>query len=169
VLERRRYIVPNMNTSATKIVQKCPNMYWVLARLGKPWHSNAMLQAFLVFLGGGLGALGRWGFGLGAARLWGASWPWGTLGVNVIGGFVMGLVMGHLMKTGAMTPSNDNWRLFLATGVLGGFTTFSAFSLETAKMIEASQLHNAALYSVTSVVLCVAAVFAGMALSRLNG
>jgi fluoride exporter len=128
-----------------------------------------MLQALLVFVGGGLGALGRWGFGLVSTRLWGHAWPWGTLGVNVLGGFVMGMVMGQLMKTGAMTPTNDNWRLFLATGVLGGFTTFSAFSLETAKMIEAGHWQNAGLYSVASVVLSVTAVFAGMALSRANG
>jgi fluoride exporter len=128
-----------------------------------------MLQAFLVFLGGGLGALGRWGFGLTAARLWGNAWPWGTLGVNVIGGFAMGLVMGHLMKTGAMTPANDNWRAFFATGILGGFTTFSAFSLETARMIEAGHWQDAGVYSLASVALSVVAVFAGMALARLNG
>jgi fluoride exporter len=128
-----------------------------------------MLQALLVFIGGGLGAIARWGFGLAAVRLWGNAWPWGTLGVNVIGGFAMGLVMGHLMKTGAMTPTNDNWRAFLATGILGGFTTFSAFSLETAKMIEAGHWQDAGLYSIASVVLCVVAVFAGMALARLNG
>jgi fluoride exporter len=128
-----------------------------------------MLQAILVFIGGGLGALGRWGFGLAATRTLGSAWPWGTLGVNIIGGFAMGLIMGHLMKTGAMTAANDNWRLFLATGILGGFTTFSAFSLETAKMIEAGHWQSAGLYSIASVVLSVAAVFAGMALSRLNG
>jgi CrcB protein len=128
-----------------------------------------MIQAILVFLGGGLGALARWGFGIATARALGNVWPWGTLGVNVIGGFAMGLVMGHLMKTGAMTPANDNRRLFLATGILGGFTTFSAFSLETAKMIEAGHWQGAGLYSVASVVLSIAAVFAGMALSRLNG
>lgn len=128
-----------------------------------------MLQACLVFLGGGLGALGRWGFGLGVARWLGTAWPWGTLGVNVIGGFVMGLVMGHLMKSGAMAPANDTWRLFLATGILGGFTTFSAFSLETAKMIEAGHWQSAGFYSLASVVLSVCAVFAGMALARLNG
>jgi fluoride exporter len=132
-------------------------------------HNRPMLQAFLVFVGGGLGALGRWGFGLAGARLWGSAWPWSTLGVNVIGGLLMGLVMGHLMKAGAMTPQNDNWRLFLATGILGGFTTFSAFSIETAKMIEAGHWQNAGLYTLASVFLSVAAVFAGMALSRFNG
>ncbi len=128
-----------------------------------------MLSAILVFLGGGLGALGRWGFGLAVARMWSSAWPWGTLGVNVLGGFAMGLVMGHLMKSGTSSPSQENWRLFLGTGVLGGFTTFSAFSLETAKMIEAGNWQQALLHSGTSVVLCVVAVFAGMALSRLNG
>lgn len=132
-------------------------------------NGKRLVQAFLVFLGGGLGALGRWGFGAWASRLLGQAWPWGTLGVNVIGGFVIGLVMEHLMKTGAMTPANDNWRLFLATGILGGFTTFSAFSLETAKMIEAGHWQSAGLYSVASVALSIAAVFAGMALSRFNG
>ncbi len=128
-----------------------------------------MLQALLVFIGGGLGAVGRWGFGIAATRLWSSAWPWGTLGVNIIGGFAMGIVMGYLMKHGAMTAQNENWRLFLATGVLGGFTTFSAFSIETAKMIEAGQWQNAGLYSLASVFLSVAAVFAGMALSRANG
>lgn len=128
-----------------------------------------MLQALLVFIGGGLGALGRWGVSLLAERIWGNAWPWATLGVNVLGGFAMGVVMGHLMKAGAVTPANDNWRLFLATGIFGGFTTFSAFSIETAKMIEAGHWQSGAIYSISSVVLSVAAVFAGMALSRLNG
>lgn len=128
-----------------------------------------MLQAALVFLGGGLGALARWGFGNAMARLGGSSWPWATLGVNIIGGFAMGFVMWHLMKTDPMTPTTENWRLFLATGFLGGFTTFSAFSFETTKMIETGHWQNAALYSVTSVVMCVGAVFVGMALSRANG
>ena len=128
-----------------------------------------MLQAILVFLGGGLGALGRWSLGLAATRFWGSAWPWGTLSVNVLGGFAMGLVMGLLLKSGSMSLSHENWRLFLGTGVLGGFTTFSAFSLETANMIEAGQWQHALLYSGTSVVLSVLAVFAGMALCRLNG
>jgi fluoride exporter len=128
-----------------------------------------MVQVFLVFIGGGLGALARWGFGVGAARLLGNAWPWGTLGVNIIGSFAMGLVMGHLMKFGAPTPSSDNLRLFLATGVLGGFTTFSAFSLETMAMIEAGRWQDGGLYIAASVVLSVGAVFAGMALARANG
>lgn len=128
-----------------------------------------MMQAVLVFLGGGLGALARWAFGVTAARWLGTAWPWGTLGVNVLGSFAMGLVMAALMRGGAINGGEENWRLFLATGLLGGFTTFSAFSLESARMIEAGQWGHAGLYGLISVVVSVAALFAGMALGRLNG
>ena len=128
-----------------------------------------MMQAFLVFLGGGLGALARWAFGVTAARWLGIAWPWGTFGVNVLGSFAMGLVMAALTRGGAMNGGEENWRLFLATGILGGFTTFSAVSLESARMIEAGQWGQAGLYGLTSVVVSIAALFAGMALGRLNG
>jgi len=128
-----------------------------------------MMQAFLVFLGGGLGAVARWTFGLAATRWLGSAWPWGTLGVNILGSFVMGVVMASLMRGGTMSAGAENWRLFLATGILGGFTTFSAFSLESARMIEAGQWSQAGLYGLTSVVVSIAALFAGMALGRLNG
>jgi fluoride exporter len=126
-------------------------------------------QALLIFIGGGLGAVARWGVGVAAARLLGTAWPWGTLGVNVAGSFAMGLVMGHLMRNGIGAQSNENLRLFFATGLLGGFTTFSAFSLETVKMIDAGRWPDGAIYAVASVSLSVLAVFAGMALSRANG
>ena len=128
-----------------------------------------MMQAFLIFLGGGLGAVARWAFGITAARWLGTAWPWGTLGVNILGSFAMGLVMAALMRGGAMTGVAENSRLFLATGILGGFTTFSAFSLESARMIEAGQWGQAGLYCLTSVVVSISALFAGMALGRLNG
>lgn len=128
-----------------------------------------MIQAFLVFLGGGLGAVARWAFGMTAARWLGMAWPWGTFGVNVLGSFAMGIVIATLMRGGAMTGGAENWRLFLVTGILGGFTTFSAFSLESARMIEAGQWGQASLYGLTSVVVSIAALFAGMALGRLNG
>lgn len=127
------------------------------------------MQAFLVFLGGGLGAVGRWAFGLATARWLGTAWPWGTLGVNILGSFAMGLVMTWLLRGGAISPGAENWRLFLATGILGGFTTFSAFSLESARMIETGQWGQAGLYGLTSVVVSIVALFAGMALGRLNG
>ncbi|WP_085340277.1 fluoride efflux transporter CrcB [Aquidulcibacter paucihalophilus] len=128
-----------------------------------------MMQALLVFLGGGLGAVGRWLVGLAAARWLGTAWPWGTLGVNILGSFAMGLVMAHLIRGGTISAGAENWRLFLATGILGGFTTFSAFSLESARMIESGQWGQAGLYGLTSVVISIAALFAGMALGRLNG
>ncbi|AMS29015.1 MAG TPA: fluoride efflux transporter CrcB [Hyphomonadaceae bacterium] len=128
-----------------------------------------MMQAILVFLGGGLGAVARWVFGLASARWLGNAWPWGTLGVNILGSFAMGLVMASLLRGGAMQAGAENWRLFLATGILGGFTTFSAFSLESARMIETGQWGQAGLYGLTSVVVSIAALFAGMALGRLNG
>jgi CrcB protein len=128
-----------------------------------------MMQAFLVFLGGGLGAVARWAFGMTTARWLGTAWPWGTLGVNVLGSFAMGLVMAALIRGGTMSAGAENWRLFLATGILGGFTTFSAFSLESAGMIEAGNWGQAGLYGLTSVVVSIAALFAGMALGRLNG
>ncbi len=127
------------------------------------------MQALLVFLGGGLGAVGRWLVGLAAARWLGTAWPWGTLGVNILGSFAMGLVMAHLIRGGTISAGAENWRLFLATGILGGFTTFSAFSLESARMIESGQWGQAGLYGLTSVVISIAALFAGMALGRLNG
>jgi fluoride exporter len=127
-----------------------------------------MLQMFLVFIGGGIGALGRWWLGVFATRVLGGGWPWGTLSVNVLGGFAMGLLMSQLIKSGTVTPTDENWRLLLGTGVLGGFTTFSAFSFETAKMIDAGHWPSALLYTVVSVLLSVGAVFAGMALGRLN-
>jgi CrcB protein len=128
-----------------------------------------MMQVLMVFLGGGLGAVARWIFGLATARWLGTVWPWGTLGVNILGSFAMGLVMVLLMRGSSLSAGAENWRLFLATGILGGFTTFSAFSLDSARMIETGQWGQAALYGLISVVVSVAALFAGMALGRLNG
>lgn len=124
------------------------------------------LAAFIVFTGGGLGAVARWAVGLGAARWLGTGWPWGTLAVNVAGGLAMGVLAALLVRHGA---AGEPWRLALATGFLGGFTTFSAFSLETARMIEGGRLGEALAYALASVALSVAALFAGLALGRLQG
>jgi fluoride exporter len=121
-----------------------------------------MSSAFFIFLGGGVGALARWGVGLVVLRWLGAGWPWGTLCVNVVGGFAMGLVTATALRQG--WP--DEARVFATVGVLGGFTTFSAFSLETARLIEAGRTGEAALYALVSVVASVAALFAGLALGR---
>ena len=101
-----------------------------------------MLHTLLVMAGGAIGAAFRFHLGKGAGRLLGDGWPWGTLGANVIGGLVMGLFAGWLA---ARAGGGESLRLFFAVGVLGGFTTFSSFSLETLLMIERGEMLSAAL------------------------
>ena len=123
-----------------------------------------MEKFFLVFAGGGLGAVARYGVGLGMGRAGLTGWPYATFAVNVIGGLLMGVLAGVLAHRGG--EGADHWRVALGVGVLGGFTTFSAFSLETALMIERRQVLSAGAYAALSVVVCVAAVFAGLLLTR---
>lgn len=113
-----------------------------------------------MFTGGGGGALLRHGVNLLSAQLGGPGFPWGTLAINVAGSALMGVV------AGALTTPGTPWRLFLATGVLGGFTTFSAFSLEAATLVERGQTGAALAYAGVSVGLAVAALFAGLWISR---
>lgn len=122
------------------------------------------MNSLLVMIGGALGALGRYQFGRMAGHVFGMGWPWGTLGVNILGGLVMGLLAGWLARHG--TSSGEQVRLLIGVGVLGGFTTFSAFSLETALMIERGQLGGAALYALLSVALSVGALFGGLMTMR---
>jgi CrcB protein len=117
----------------------------------------------IVFLGGGLGAALRHGVNIGAARLVGTAFPWGTLTVNVVGSFVMGLLTAWFAFEGS--PS-QHWRLFLTTGVLGGFTTFSTFSLDSVLLYERGELGLAALYIVVSIVAGVGGLVAGLAIVR---
>jgi len=117
----------------------------------------------IVFLGGGLGAALRHGVNLAAARLLGTSFPFGTLTVNVAGSLVMGLIAAWLAFRG---DASQHWRLFFTTGVLGGFTTFSAFSLDVALLYERGAIALAVLYVLLSLVLSVAGLFAGLALVR---
>ena len=124
-----------------------------------------MTRLLLVAIGGALGSMARYGVGLGAARLFPAStWPWGTLTVNVVGGLVMGLLVGWMGLRGG--AGQETVRVFAAVGLLGGFTTFSAFSLETALMIERREYGLAGAYVLLSVVLAVAALMAGLMLAR---
>jgi fluoride exporter len=122
-----------------------------------------MSRLVLVMLGGAIGAGLRYGVGLAAAERLRADFPWGTFLVNLIGGFAAGLLLGWLLARGAQA---DPWRLFLGVGLLGGFTTFSAFSAETAYMLERGQLSLAALYIVASVAGALALLFAGLWLAR---
>lgn len=105
--------------------------------------------------------MARHGVNITAARLFGTAFPWGTFTVNIVGSLLMGLLVGWfaLRAGGAMT---QHARLFLTTGVLGGFTTFSAFSLDVALIWERGEHGTAAAYVVASVLLSVAGLFAGL-------
>jgi CrcB protein len=119
----------------------------------------------LVFLGGGLGAAARHGVNLVAARLFGTSFPWGTTIVNIAGSTVMGLIVAWLaFKAGA--GWNQHFRLFLTTGILGGFTTFSAFSLDAVMLWERGAHGAAIVYVAGSVLVSIAGLFLGMGLVR---
>jgi len=118
----------------------------------------------LVFLGGGLGAALRHGVNKLGLAAFGPSIPAGTLIVNVVGSLAMGLLIGTLAAVPGGT--SQNLRLFLATGVLGGFTTFSAFSLDALTLWERGQPAAALAYVLASVILSLAAIAAGFFLSR---
>jgi CrcB protein len=117
-----------------------------------------MAAALAVAIGGGIGALARWWMAAWVTRLLGAGVPWGTLAVNVLGGFMMGAIV---QAATHVWPPSTPVRLFLTTGLMGGFTTFSAFSLEMADMLERGETMTAAGYAVASVVACVGALTAG--------
>jgi len=124
-----------------------------------------MQAALFVFLGAGLGGCLRHFINLGVGRLLGTNWPWGIFTINVTGSLMMGLATGWLaFKTGG------NWcqatRLFLATGVLGGYTTFSSFSLDAVLLWERGDVAVALGYMVGSVIVSVLALAAGLAMVR---
>ncbi len=117
----------------------------------------------IVFIGGGLGAALRHGVNILAARVFGVEFPYGTLSVNVVGCLLMGVFAAYFAFRGG---ASEHWRLFLITGILGGFTTFSAFSLDAALLYERGDLHLAAFYVIASVLLSIVGLFAGLWLIR---
>jgi CrcB protein len=122
-----------------------------------------MMPVLAVALGGALGSVARY-LVVGQMTRWGgAAFPWGTLTVNVIGGLAIGVLAETIALKWSVT---QEMRLFLITGILGGFTTFSAFSLEVVALIDRGEQGAAVAYVIASVVLSVGAVFAGMALIR---
>ncbi|MCU4182355.1 fluoride efflux transporter CrcB [Bosea sp. BH3] len=124
-----------------------------------------MTSTALVFLGAGIGGVLRHGVNLAALRWPLASFPYGTLAINILGSGLMGLVAGWFaFRAGEGTP--HGLRLFLATGILGGFTTFSAFSLDAVLLWQRGETAAAATYVVGSVLLSLAALVAGLALVR---
>ena len=127
-----------------------------------------MQATLLVFLGAGIGGVLRYGVNLGCARLCGTAFPWGTLTVNVLGSLIMGLLAGWLAFRAEVAWS-QSFRLFLMTGILGGFTTFSAFSLDAALLWERGDVATAAAYVIGSVVLSIGALAIGLASIRALG
>ncbi len=117
----------------------------------------------IVFLGGGLGAAARHGVNLLVARMTSSSFPFGTLAINVLGSALMGAIIGYFALKG---DSPQPWRLFLTTGILGGFTTFSTFSLEAVLLYERGEMAVATLYVAASVGLSVAGLITGLWLLR---
>lgn len=118
-----------------------------------------MTELLIVMIGGAIGAGLRHLTNVGAMRVAGPNFPFGTLTVNLVGCFLMGVLIAVLARRSGDTQSV---RLFLATGVLGGFTTLSAFSLDFATLWERGTMNTALLYAVVSVLGSLAAVFVGL-------
>lgn len=131
-----------------------------------------MLNAFLIFLGGGLGSLARWWASGFVAERFGETFPWGTILVNISGSFVIGLFATLTGPEGRWLAS-ANSRLFFMVGVCGGYTTFSSFSLQTLNLAQEGQWFRAGANAVLSLVLCLLAVWLGhilaMAINSLKG
>ena len=117
----------------------------------------------IVFAGAGIGGAARHGVNRAAARMFGLGFPLGTIIVNVLGSLLMGLLAGYFAYR---TGIPQHLRLFLTTGILGGFTTFSAFSLDAALLLERHSYWSAAIYMAGSVLLSIAALFAGLSIYR---
>ncbi|MGB8078927.1 MAG: fluoride efflux transporter CrcB [Pseudolabrys sp.] len=117
----------------------------------------------IVFLGGGIGAALRHGFNLAFARLVGTAFPYATLFENVSGSIVMGMLVATFAFRSGIP---HHWQLFLTTGILGGYTTFSTSSLDVALLYERGQIGVAAVYVLLSVVLSIGGLFAWLALVR---
>ena len=117
----------------------------------------------IVFVGGGIGAALRHGFNLAFARLFGTAFPHATVFENVSGSVVMGVLVAWFAFRGGIP---QHWQLFLTTGILGGYTTFSTFSLDVAVLYERGEIGFAALYVLLSVALSIGGLFGGLALVR---
>jgi CrcB protein len=118
----------------------------------------------LVAVGGALGSMARYGAGVLVGQIWSATFPLGTMLINIVGSCAMGLFIGLITRT---TPTwQSDARLFVAAGILGGFTTFSSFSLDTISMLERGEIGSALLYVLVSVIIGVAALYGGLVLMR---
>nr|WP_210275938.1 fluoride efflux transporter CrcB [Phyllobacterium sp. P30BS-XVII] len=117
----------------------------------------------MVASGGAIGSVARYLVGLLMTRILGAAFPWGTLTVNVVGGLLMGLFIELLARR---FDGSNELRLFVAVGVMGGFTTFSSFSLDVALLWERGEVFSALIYVLLSVILSIGALFLGLWLAR---
>src|SRR3569623_2142756 len=122
-----------------------------------------MFSLFLVMLGGAFGSGARYLTGVATLKLLGPTYPYGTLAENIVGGLAMGMLVGLFAR---LSVPGEIWRLLLAIGVLGGYTTFSSFSLDLANMFQRGDLAMALGYALISVIGSVTALFAGLALMR---
>lgn len=120
------------------------------------WH-----HGLAVFVGAGLGGVLRWLLVMASDMRFGTGFPWGTLIANVVGSFAIGAIAGYLIL-----HASPFWRLFWMVGVLGGFTTFSAFSLQTVELATTNRLGAAMLYVLGSTILCIGAAAGGVRLGR---
>lgn len=121
------------------------------------------MNYLLVFVGGGLGSTLRHAVNVLCARNLGTAFPYGTFIINITGSTVMGMIAGYLTFKG---DASQPWRLFLMTGILGGYTTFSAFSLDAVLLYERGETGLAVLYVAGSVLLAIAGLVGGLALIR---
>ena len=125
------------------------------------------MNLLLVALGGAIGSAARYLLSLIVRALMPHSvWPWGTLVANSLGGFLMGVLMGFVWSEGRLVDGTERLRLLLGVGVLGGFTTFSSFSIEAVSMLERRAYMDAALYVGISVIGAIGAVWLGLFLMR---
>jgi len=123
-----------------------------------------MYSFLLVGAGGAIGAMSRYGAGMLVGRLWPMSFPLATLLINILGSLAMGLFVGLMARW--LPAWQSDARLFVAVGVLGGFTTFSSFSLDTITLIERGELLQAGFYVLLSVVLCLIGLYLGLLVTR---
>lgn len=124
---------------------------------------NNITQIIFIFIGAGMGGIARFSFGKIALQIFGNAFPLGTLGVNIIGSFFIGIAAGILSK---QTNYSDFIQYFFMIGFLGGFTTFSTFSLDILRLFENGRLLEAFAYILLSVILSIFAVFVGMVICQ---
>jgi fluoride exporter len=156
--------IPGFRSAAMRSIDASPAISYRLQPERRGDRRRERVVAYLwVALGGAAGAAARYGVAQWAGARWGWSFPWGTFAVNITGSLAIGLLMALLIGRGA----DPAYRFLLVTGFLGGYTTFSAFSLETLSLVETRRFAEAALYVGGSVLLGLLGCFGGLVVGRL--